>query len=220
MCWSRFCHQPKPPSGRFAVELVGKFHRPIIGLFAGNGGAFSHSQALRRIIFAVEFKIGFSLVDRALYRVAVLVPHCYLNGVGRADLYFGALPSSDETGGAGSALEFCLIVGGRSVGSPLGADVSGGCAVFRNRPHGVAGRFAISFRNPMPGVRSALRHRPGIPILGRVRFAIDSNGLGVVAKDELVLVAAGFFDFVSEAIELALVGIKLPLRWRALRPDL
>jgi hypothetical protein len=62
----------------------------------------------------------------------------------------------------------------------------------------------------VPAVRPALRHRPGIPILGRIRFAIESDCLGVVAKDELVLVVAGFFDFVSEAIELALVGIKFP----------
>src|SRR5262249_31761397 len=126
------------------------------------------------------------------------------------DLDFGALPSSDQTGGAGGALEFCLIVRGRAVGSRLGADVNGGGAVIRNSPHGVAGRFAISFRDPVPGVRSAFSHRPSIAVLGHGRFAIERNGFAVIAEDELVLVVASIFDLVGEAVELALIGIKLP----------
>jgi hypothetical protein len=43
-----------------------------------------------------------------------------------------------------------------------------------------------------------------------VPFPIESEVLDVVAEDEPVLSAAGIFNLVLQASELALVGIKLP----------
>ena len=42
-------------------------------------------------------------------------------------------------------------------------------------------------------------------------FPIEGHGLNVVTESETVLAAAGVFDLILQAVELALVGIQFPI---------
>ena len=70
--------------------------------------------------------------------------------------------------------------------------------------------FAFPHGGRFPAVRPGRFDGPGNAVLRDVIFPVEREGLDVVAKDEPVLAATSVFNFVGQAVELALVGIQFP----------
>ena len=99
-----------------AVQLVSQLDM-IVGFAGTDGGAFGHTWARGRVIFAVELEVKMLFVGRVTECIAVFLPFRNLNGERRHDLDRLAFPGADQSGGTVSARQYAFGLTGRSIRS-------------------------------------------------------------------------------------------------------